>query len=120
MAVAAATAVFAMPNHEMPRPSRVDRAWGKGTPTFGPKPARDQKRLLFTRDLDVARQRLAHRTFKGSKQAKRAAKRGGNPARSRLPRLCGHAFRIPAQVCGRCGMTKHAIVNARAEFCAGR
>lgn len=58
--------------------------------------------------------------FKGSADAKRATKRGGNHARSRRPRLVAHHLGINTRVCRRCGLSAHQIVNKRLEWCEGR
>lgn len=58
--------------------------------------------------------------FKGSAWAKRATKRGGNPARTQNPRLVHHQLDPRSRFCRRCSYGMAQIVNHRLIFCEGR
>lgn len=85
-------------------------------PTPPSSPAKNRRpgryRKIKVRRGGTAGQRIKP-WFKGSAHAKRATKRGGNPARSQLPRPVRHRWSQFTHVCTMCRFTRMKAANLR-------
>jgi hypothetical protein len=89
-------------------------AGGRAIPRSPPVPKfRESRRLKRRVRRRLGRPGKAAKgwSFKGSAWAKRATRRGGNPARTQHPRPVRHHWHPYSQICTMCRITKHRALN---------